>query len=156
MPFIQTIPWLYWKGPPNPGAAGQVLTSNGGTAAPTFQPASGGGGGGIGADLSYSPSSGAVDPGAGISGFVAAAGTSGTGRLKVTLSGATTFAGLPAGADGQQLFIMVVAGAYSLTLTAFGTTAGAEIFASNSFTFQEFDCAHLLYDSALSQWVLVQ
>lgn len=114
----------------------------------------GGGGGGSGNALAYSPSSGNVDPGAGLAGFQAGLGTSGTGRLKVTLSGNTTFAGLPAGVDGQRLFILVVAGAFQLTLTVNGSTAGAKMFGEASPTLPLNDCIQLFYDSGLAEWVI--
>lgn len=109
-----------------------------------------GGGGGIGASLAYAPTSGSIDPGSGISGF---SGT--TGRLKVTLSGNTTFAGLPGGSDGQQLLIIVVSGNFSLTLTALGSTAGKQILASVNLTLALNDAVQLVYDIGLSQWVLL-
>jgi hypothetical protein len=113
-----------------------------------------GGGGGMGADLAYSPGSGTIDPS--ITGFEAGLGGSGTGRLKVTLSGNTSFEGLPAGVDGQQLYIIVVSGNYTLTLLALnGSTAQAEMMASGALALNLYDCAQLFYDGTLSQWVMV-
>ena len=115
---------------------------------------SSGSGGGIGGSINYAPAAGVIDPT--IAGFVAAAGASGTGRIKVTLSGNTSFEGLPKGADGQQLFIMVVSGNFTLTLLeGDGATAQAEILASTNFSYGLGDTAQLFYDTGLSQWVLV-
>jgi hypothetical protein len=135
-----------------PSTAGQFLASNGASSAPSFQAL-----GGIGAALAYSPSSGSIDPGTGIAGFLAAAGPSGTGRLLITLSAATIFAGLPVAADSQELYLTVVAGNYTLTLTAFGTTSGSQIMAPGTgLALQLYATAHLLYTAgSLNNWVLV-
>lgn len=99
---------------------------------------------------SYSPNTGSIDPGNGIPGF-----NIGTGRLKVTLAGNTTFAGLPAGADGQFLILVVVAGNFTLTLTAAGNTAGAAILASNSVNLILSDALPLMFDGPLNQWIAI-
>lgn len=115
-----------------------------------------GGGGAMGTSLAYSPSAGSDDPGTGITGFVASLGSTGTGRLKVTLAGDTTFAGLPAGVDGQKLYITVVAGNYVLTLTAAGSTAGAEMYGpAGGLNLALNSTAQLFYDGGLGQWVIV-
>ena len=107
---------------------------------------------GYGPALAYAPFSGAVDPGAGITGFSGL-----TGRLNVTLSGNTTFAGLPPGIyDGMPLVVVVVGGNYTLTLSAFsGSTVGAEFFASNSLIIVAYDAVSLYYDGGLGQWVIL-
>lgn len=133
------------------GSAGQVLTVVG--SGLQFQAPSGAGGG-LGADLAFAPPSGVIDPA--IAGFVAAAGPSGTGRLLVTLSANTSFEGLPAGADGQQLFITVVAGNFQLTLLHLsGATLQKEILATYDFVYPLNNSAQLFYDAGLGQWVLV-
>jgi len=153
MPVGPVVPWIPFAGPALPGTAGNVLTSNGPTSAPTFQPATGGGGG-IGARLTFTSPSGAIDPN--IVGFTAGIGSAGTGRLYVTLSADTSWEGLPAGADGQQLFITVIAGAFTLTLLHLnGSTAQQEILASTDFSYALNDTAQLFYDGTLTQWVLV-
>lgn len=105
---------------------------------------------GLSASLAYSPASGSIDPGAGISGFA-----SSVGRLNITLSGDTTFAGLPSGAvDGQQLVLAVVAGNYVLTLDAFGATVGAPFMASSSIELVAYDAILAYWDKGLEMWVL--
>lgn len=128
----------------------QYDTSSGNLVIQGQEIALGGSGSGIGASLAYSPASGSVDPGIGITGFGGS-----TGRLKVTLSGNTTFAGLPAGADAQQLLIIVVSGAFTLTLTALGTTSGKQILASSSVVLSLHDALQLVYDAGLAQWVVL-
>lgn len=128
----------------------------GGFLQPASSSASGSSGsGGIGAPLAFAPASGTIDPS--ITGFIAVAGPTGTGRLQVTLSGNTSFEGLPAGADGQQLFIEVIAaGADQLTLLHLnGSTAQKQIFASRDVSYVVGDVAQLYYDGGTSQWVLV-
>lgn len=111
-------------------------------------------GGGLGNALAFAPSSGVIDPT--IAGFVAALGAGSTGRLDVTLSGDTSFEGLPAGADGQQLFITVVSGNFTLTLLHLnGSTAQKQILASTDFSYTLGDTAQLFYSKALGQWILV-
>lgn len=109
-----------------------------------------GGGGGIGSALTYSPATGSIDPGTGITGF-----SSSTGRLKITLAGNTTFAGLPVGTDAQILYLMVVSGGFTLTLTANGSSSGSAFFASTSFVAQLDDCLQVFFDSGLNKWVIV-
>jgi len=123
-----------------------------------LQPANASGGassgGGIGASLAFSPGTGVIDPT--IAGFVASAGSTGTVRLKVTLAGNTTFEGLPAGADGQQLYIIVVSGNFLLTLSHLnGATAQKQIVSSRDLSYALDDTAQLFYDSGLGAWVLV-
>lgn len=107
---------------------------------------------GLGPSVAYSPSSGTVDPGTGITNFCAL-----TGRLNVTLSGNTVFLGLPAGAfDGQQVVIAVVGGNYTLTLDVFNAgTAGAQFFASAPITIIAYDAIPVYYDGGLGQWVIM-
>ena len=113
-------------------------------------------GGGLGGAVAYAPSAGAQDPGGGITGFVAALGSGGTGRLHVTLAGDTTFAGLPAGVDGQQLFITVVAGNYTLTLTSAGSTTGAQMSGfGGGLNIGLLATAQLFYDGGLGTWQIV-
>lgn len=110
---------------------------------------------GLGASLSYAPASGAIDPGAGITGFVASTNGSRTAILLVTLSAATTFAGLPIGADTQEVLIAVISGNYTLTLTCFGTTAGAQIMASGtSYQFTLYDAVRLSFSATAGAWLL--
>lgn len=139
------------------GAATDVLTSNGPTEPPSWQP-SAGGGGVVGAALNYSPAAGAVDPGTGIAGFVAAA-QGGTSRIFVTLAGNTVFAGLPTGADGQQLFVTVRAGNFTLTQTYNGTTAGSKVFgnaAAGSFIVGLGDTMQFFYTAgSINEWIFV-
>jgi hypothetical protein len=118
----------------------------------------GSGGGGLGTKVSYSPSSGTIDPS--ITGFTAGLGSAGTGRLNVTLSGNTTFEGLPAGADGQQLAILIVSGNYTLTLSSFNaSTAQKKIVASGNPTGVLYDALSFYYDasttinSATGTWI---
>lgn len=142
------------SGPPiRFGADGQILGMQKGF--PVFGPTSSFvGSSGIGNALAFSPASGTIDPT--ITGFVAGVGSAGTGRLKITLSADTSFEGLPAGADGQQLFLLIVAGAFTLTLLHLnGATAQAQIFASVDFSCTLNDCLQLFYDIGLSKWVLV-
>lgn len=133
------------------GTPGQVLTVVG--AGLQFQtPAASGGG--LGITIPFSPAGGVIDPS--ISGFVAALGPTGTGRIDLTLSANTSFEGLPAGADGQQLFITIVSGNFSLTLLHLnGSTTQKQIRASNDMLYFLNDTAQLFYDAGLSQWVLV-
>lgn len=127
------------------GANGQVLTVVGGK--PQFAAAASGGT--AGAFINFAPPAGIIDPT--IVGF-----TSNTGRIKVTLAGDTTFEGLPAGTDGQQLYITVVAGNFTLTLAHLnGATAQAEIRASADRPYALNDTAYLFYDGGLGQWVAV-
>lgn len=127
------------------GSNGQVLTMVG--TQPRFAAAAGGGG--IGSSINFSPAAGTIDPS--IAGF-----TTSVGRIKVTLAGNTTFEGLPVGADGQQLFITIVAGNFFLTLSPLnGATAQKQIRASGAPTYQLNDTAQLFYDVGLGQWVLV-
>jgi hypothetical protein len=112
------------------------------------------GGGGIGNALNFASPSGTIDPS--ITGFVAGLGTSGTGRIKVTLSADTAWEGLPAGVDRQQLFVEIVAGNFVLTMLALnGATAQKKISASGDFRYGLLDTGQLYYDSGLTQWVLV-
>jgi hypothetical protein len=106
----------------------------------------------LGPSLAYAPSSGTVDPGTGIAGF----GVN-TGRLNVTLSGNTTFEGLPPGFyDGMTLAIAVVGGNYTLTFSPFdASTAGAQFFASAPLTILSYDATSLYYDAGLGQWVIL-
>jgi hypothetical protein len=53
MPFSAPIPWLYWRGPVNPGASGRVLTSNGPGVPPSFQVGGGGSPGGANTNIQY-------------------------------------------------------------------------------------------------------
>lgn len=116
----------------------------------------GGGGGSGGTELSYAPASGNVDPGAGITGFIAGFGAGGTSALNLTLSANTTFAGLPTGSQGQTLLLSVVAGNFTLTLTSFGTTAGAQIASSGTnYQIQLNDTVMLVYSTSLTAWKLL-
>lgn len=134
------------------GTAGFILTSHGPGSPPTFQAAAASGG--VGPSVNFSPASGAVDPA--IPGFTAGVGSAGTGRLKITLAGDTSFLGMPAGDDGQQLFGTIVGGAFTLTLDHLnGGTTQAQIYASNDFVFSLHDTFQLLYDSGLSAWLLI-
>lgn len=111
-------------------------------------------GAGLGALITFSPSSGTIDPS--IAGFTAALGPTGTGRINITLSGNTSFEGLPAGVDGQQLFLTIVSGNFTLTLLHLdGATGQQQIRASSDNTFALNTTAQLFYDSGLAQWVLV-
>lgn len=113
-------------------------------------------GGGIGSSINYAPAAGADDPGTGVTGFVATAGSGGTGRVKITLAGNTTFASWPAGADGQQLFLTIVAGNFFLTLTHLASApAGKKFLASQDLSYALNDTAQLLYDSGLAQWLVI-
>lgn len=103
---------------------------------------SSGGGGGIGSSIAYSPPSGTITPV--IPGF-----THSVGRIEITLSADTTFNNLPTGADGQQLFLNIVAGNFLLTLPKTG------FFASGNFVYGLNDTAQLYYDIGLSEWVIV-
>lgn len=114
------------------------------------------GNGTIGPAVAYSPASGAVDPGAGITGFtVATASAQGTGRLNITLAGNTTFAGLPAGRDGQLLTLVIVSGAFTLSLTEGGSTAGAPFFGLGLFELPGVGATQLLYYDSTLGWVLM-
>jgi len=114
----------------------------------------GGGGGGIGNTLAFASPSGVIDPS--IAGFVAGVGSAGTGRLNVTLTANTSWEGLPAGSDTQQLFITIVSGNFVLTLLHLnGSTAQTQILASTDFSYALGDTAQLYYSGALGQWVLV-
>lgn len=111
-------------------------------------------GAGLGKLISYAPGAGVIDPS--IAGFVAALGPGGTGRINITLGANTSFEGLPAGVDGQQLFLSVVSGNFVLTLLHLdGATAQKQILASNDFAYGLGDTAQLFYDGGLAQWVLV-
>lgn len=108
----------------------------------------------VGASLAFAPPSGTIDPS--IVGFVAGLGSSGTGRLKITLSGNTSIEGLPAGVDGQTLLIMIVTGAFTFTLLHLnGSTAQKQILASGDETYGLGDVSLLIYDGGLGQWALV-
>jgi hypothetical protein len=151
MPLGPPIPWFNWRGPVAPGTAGQVLTSNGGTAAPTFQPG-GGGGGGVGTVLAYTSAAGSVND--------VAPGSFGSmiGRLEVTLSNITTWTGLTAGADAQLLIVSVVAGAFLLTLSALdsGSMAANQFRASASLTLGLNDSILLCYYAgSVNKWVVI-
>lgn len=135
--------------PPQPpvqlGAAGTVLTVQPGGSLAFSSPAAGI----VGSSINFSPPAGVIDPA--IVGF-----TTSTGRIKVTLAGNTTFEGFPTGTDGQPLFIMVVAGNFTLTLSHLnGATAQKQIRASVDFSYALNDTAQLFYDGGLSQWILV-
>lgn len=113
----------------------------------------GGGGGGLGPSLAYAPGAGVIDPA--IAGFIAGLGSLGTGRINVTLAGNTSFEGLPAGIDGQQIAITLVAGNFQLTLLHNdASTAQSEIFGSNDEVLSLGDSASLYYDGGLGKWVL--
>lgn len=110
-------------------------------------------GGGVGPAVACSPSSGTIDPT--IAGFKAGIGAAGTGRLNVTLSGNTSFEGLPAGVDGQQLFIVVVSGNFTLTLLVNnGSTAQAQVLGSGALTASLDDALSLYYDAGIGKWVV--
>lgn len=144
MPFSQ-VPTFKPNVPPITLGAG-VLTSDGTVSGTHFASPSPGV---IGSSINFAPASGSIDPT--IAGF-----TSSVGRIKVTLAGNTSFQGLPTGADGQQLFITIVAGAFQLTLLHLnGGTAQAQILASADFAYALNDTAQLFYDGGLTQWVLV-
>lgn len=111
-------------------------------------------GGGLGSLINFTSPTGTIDPS--ITGFVAGTGASSTGRINLTITANTSWEGLPAGADGQQLFITVVTGAFTLTLLHLnGSTAQAKIRASNDFAYALNDTAQLFYDSGLGQWILI-
>jgi hypothetical protein len=114
----------------------------------------GGSGGGIGSSINYAPASGADDPGTGVTGFVATAGSAGTGRVKITLTGNTTFASWPAGADGQQLFLTIAAGNFTLGLLTGGGAGAAFLAPASPFDFQLGDTIPLIYDAGLAKWLL--
>lgn len=112
------------------------------------------GSGGIGSSINFAPAGGSIDPA--IAGFHAGLGSNGTGRLKVTLTADTSFQGLPAGLDGQQLYITVVSGAFNLTLLHLnGATAQKQIRAGADTLIGLNDSLQLFYDGGLSQWVLI-
>jgi len=77
------------------------------------------------------------------------------GRIKLTLTANTTWLGLPAGNDAQQLFITVVSGNFLFTLDAFGATAQSQIASSANALYALNDTAQLFYDGGLTKWVLV-
>lgn len=115
---------------------------------------SGGSGGGLGKVITFtSPSGASVDPN--IVGFVAGVGSAGTGRIRVTLSGDTTWVGFPAGADGQQTMIEVVSGNFTLTLAAFGVTTQKQFQGSRSISYVLDDTASIYYDSGAAVWPIV-
>ena len=131
------------------GTNGQVLTMVG--ARPQFSNAAGGGG--IGPAIAFNSPAGVIDPN--IVGFTAGVGSAGTGRIKVTLAADTSWEGLPAGTDGQQLVILVVAGNFTLTLLALsGATAQAKILSNLNFAIRLNSSLSLTYDATLAQWIL--
>jgi hypothetical protein len=112
---------------------------------------------GLGAAVAFAPASGTIDPS--IAGFTAGLGSVGTGRINVTLAGNTSFEGLPAGVDGQQLQILVVSGNFTLTLLVDNeSTAQKEILGSNNLAAALGDALTLYYDASLDggagMWVL--
>lgn len=112
------------------------------------------GSGGLGALITFNPPSGVIDPS--ITGFVAGLAPSGTGRINITLSADTSFEGLPAGVDAQQLFLTIVSGNFVLTLLHLnGSTAQKQILSSKDFAYALGDTAQLFYDGGIAQWVLV-
>ena len=131
------------------GASGQVLTSNGAGAAPSFKNATAGG---IGSYLSYALASGTtndLDPGGGW--------PTGIGRLDLdTSAGAATITGLVAGSDAQIVIISNI-GANTLTLAALNAGSSA----ANRFRYVA-DIALAQYDAVLAvyyggtvnKWVL--
>ena len=138
------------------GTAGTVLTSNGANSAPTFQ-AGGGGGGGIGTELAYAPAAGVVDPGAGIAGFGA-----GVGILLLTLAGATTFEGLPAGTGRQQLLLCILPASTAgstLTIPSQQVTAGKGFLTSQDadpgLTIEIGDTLQCVYSPTESLWLVL-
>jgi hypothetical protein len=112
-------------------------------------------GGGVGPEIAYTSPSGTIDPA--ITGFTAGVGIAGTGRVRVTLAANTTWQGLPAGADGQTLVLMVVAGNFTLTLAALdASTLLQEIMASGSTVpLALYDAVELVYSASLGNWVLI-
>jgi hypothetical protein len=141
--------------PPIPlGAAGTVLTSTGTDSQPAFQAS--GGGGGIGTELVYAPADGDQDPGEGIAGF-----GSGVGILLLTLSGPTTFAGLPAGTGRQQLLLCILPASTAgstLTLPSGASTEGAPFLnsaGSAGFEFQIGDTLQCVYSPTEESWLLL-
>ena len=122
------------------------------TGAP-YNASSGSGGSGIGPAISFTSPSGTIDPS--ITGFTSGLGQAGTGRIKVTLSANTSWQGLPAGTDGQQLTVVVVAGNFTLTLlNNNGSTAQWPILASGPFSANLNDSLSLIADTGLSKWIL--
>lgn len=120
----------------------------GGFYGPPGRSGPGAGGSGIGAALAFASPPGVIDPA--IVGF-----TSGIGRLKTTLSANTSWEGLPAGADAQQLLVIIVAGNFTLTLLHLnGGTAQKQILASGDFNITLGDSIGLVYDVGLGQWIL--
>lgn len=94
------------------GVAGQVLTSNGASAAPSFKTA---GGGTLPAAITYGGSA------AGANNDVNPGGTwpAGYGRLAVTLAaGNANWSGLVAGSDGQTVQLVNLDAANTLTLNS--------------------------------------
>jgi hypothetical protein len=116
----------------------------------------GGGGGGIGTELAYAPAAGAVDPGAGITGFGA-----GVGVLLLTLAGPTSFAGLPAGTGRQQLLALILPASTAgstLTIPSQASTAGKPFLnsaANPGFQFQIGDTLEWVYSPTEGAWLLL-
>lgn len=109
----------------------------------------GSGGGGIGSVITYSPPSGVIDPAP--PGFSAS-----VGRIQITLAGNTSFKGFPTMADGQQVFLEVVSGNFTLTLLHLdGATALKQIRASADFSYALGDTAQMYGDLGANVWVLV-
>jgi hypothetical protein len=114
---------------------------------------SSGGGGGVGASINYAAPTGTIDPA--ITGFQAGLGSSGTRIIKATLTGNTSLEGLPAGVPGQSLSIVVVSGAFTLTLLhQSGATTQQPIYASGDIPLALGDCTNLVADSTLG-WILI-
>jgi len=152
---ISPVPTFKPAQPPIPiGSTGEVLTvqSNGSLA---FE--AGGGGGGIGTELAYAPADGSIDPGTGIAGFGA-----GVGILLITLSGATTFAGLPAGTGRQQLLLCILptstAGS-TLTIPSGAATAGDPFLTSQGsdpgIQLQIGDTIQCVYSPTEASWLVI-
>lgn len=105
----------------------------------------------VGGAMNYAPAAGNVDPGV----FVPSFGQA-VGRVKVTLAGNTTLAGWPLGADGQQIYFMVVSGLGSVLQLATGAvTGGQPFYASGNLSAGLFDVLQCFYDAPSGVWVVV-
>jgi hypothetical protein len=130
----------------NPVVLGVIAGSAGG----------GSGNGCLGPAVVYASASGTSDPGAGIAGFTAAtASAQGTGRLNVTLSGNSVWDGLPAGFDGQQLTVLIVAGNFTLQFPVNQATAGSPFLANGTYQIGLDGTLQLYMDTTLNAWVVM-
>lgn len=104
--------------------------------------------------VAYAPAAGSVD-GASMAGFVAGRGAAGTKWIKVTLAADTTLDGLPVGADDQDAYITVVAGAHNLTLKNAGVTTGAQMIGRDDVVMTLGDTVHIYTGGGSGVWQLV-